>query len=203
MQNTSTSALNVVQDGSSASALLNPMRIKILSHLKEPNSASGLSRVMDVPRQKLNYHLRELEKKGFVEFVESKKRGNCVERIVRATAKTYLINFDAFGNMPTDPADIQDKFSSTYLIAVASQSIQEVAKMQNAAQKAKKKLSTFTLQTEICFESPKDLHGFTEELSQAVANLAAKYQCEGKGRSYKFYLGSYPAPKKDKRKTST
>src|SRR5574341_520547 len=159
------SAVNFVGDAASASALLNPLRLQILERLREPDSASGLSRLMNLSRQKLNYHLRELEKHGLVEQVEERKKGNCVERIVRATARHYLINPDALGNLATDPSQIQDHFSSTYLVAVAARTIRDLAVLRTRAEKAGKKLATFTLETNVRFASAADQHAFAEELT--------------------------------------
>ena len=194
MTNSPPSAVNFVGNTAGASALLNPLRLQILERLREPDSASGLARLMKLPRQKLNYHLRELEKHGLIEQVEERKRGNCVERIVRATARYYLISPEALGNLATDPDEIQDRFSSTYLVAVAARAIRDLAVLRARADKAGKKLATFSLETEVKFASAAELHAFSEELANAVARLAAKYHDEKTpgGRHYKFIVGSYP-----------
>jgi DNA-binding transcriptional ArsR family regulator len=203
MINSSQTAVNFVGNTAGAAALLNPLRLQILERLREPDSASGLSRLMKLPRQKLNYHLRELEKHGLVEPVEERKRGNCVERIVRATARYYFISPEALGNLATDPAQVQDRFSSTYLVAVAARAIHDLAILRTRAEKAGKKLATFTLETNVCFASAADQHGFAEELANAVAKLVGKYHHDQTlgGRQYKFFIGSYPAiTKKEKEK---
>ncbi|MEE9226690.1 MAG: helix-turn-helix domain-containing protein, partial [Acidobacteriota bacterium] len=74
-----------------AAVLLRPLRIRILEALGEPNSASGLARRLGTSRQKINYHMRELEKKALVELVEERRKGNSVERVVRATTRSYLL----------------------------------------------------------------------------------------------------------------
>ena len=188
-------AVNFIEDVGSASKVLNPLRLQILERLREPDSAAGLSRQMNLPRQKINYHLRELEKHGLLEPVEERKRGNCVERIVRATARHYLINPAALGNLSTDPNEVQDRFSSTYLAAVAARTIRDVAVLRARAEKANKKLATFTLETNIKLDSAADLHDFAEDLTNAMTKLIAKYHNErvGRGRSFKFIIGSYPA----------
>ena len=58
-------------------AMLGRSRRDLLAHLGEPDSAAGLSRKLGLPRQRINYHLRELEKQGFVELVEERRKGNC------------------------------------------------------------------------------------------------------------------------------
>lgn len=187
-------SINLVEDTNSASTLLNPIRIKILECLQQPNSASGLARHLNLPRQKLNYHLRELEKKGLIELIEEKRKGNCVERIVRASARSYLINPEALGNLATDPDQIQDQFSSTYLLAVAARTIRDLAILRSRAENAKKRLATFTLQSEVRFGSASELNAFTEELSNTIAKLVAKYHDEKSkgGRLFKFIISAYP-----------
>src|SRR6202451_4873590 len=83
--------LQSVQSPDKAGVLLQPGRLRLLDQLTEPDSAAGLARRLGVPRQKLNYHLRELEREGFLELVEERRKGNCMERVVRAVARGFLI----------------------------------------------------------------------------------------------------------------
>jgi DNA-binding transcriptional ArsR family regulator len=183
---------NLVHDAEAAAALLSPMRMKILEHLKEPDSASGLARRLNMNRQQLNYHLKELEKNKLLELVAEKKKGNCIERIVRATAKAYLICMDTFPE--ASPDQVKDQFSSTYLVSAAARTIREVAALQEAAAKANKKLSTFSLQAEASFADPATLNAFTEELSATVARLLTKYHAgdDANARKYRFNLFAHP-----------
>src|SRR5262245_53638880 len=123
MQAHAQTAFNFVEDAGRAAAMLNPLRLQLLEKLREPDSAAGLARQMKIPRQKINYHLRELEKHGLVEQVEERKRGNCVERIVRATARHYLISPEALGNLGADPGHMQARVSSTYLVTVPASTL--------------------------------------------------------------------------------
>jgi DNA-binding transcriptional ArsR family regulator len=191
----SQTAFSFIADTGRAAAMLNPLRLQILEKLREPNSASGLARQMEIPRQKINYHLRELEKHGLIELVEERKKGNCVERIVRATARHYLISPEALGNLASDPAQVQDRFSSTYLVAVAARTIRDLAVLRSKAESAGKQLATFSLDTDVKFASVADLNAFAEELTNMVARLVAKYHNERapRGRVFKFIAGSYPA----------
>ncbi|MGH7497830.1 MAG: winged helix-turn-helix domain-containing protein, partial [Gemmatimonadales bacterium] len=90
-------ALEVIRDPESAAALLDPVRQTLLAHLTEPDSATGLARRLRLPRQRINYHLRELERVGLVELVEERRKGNCLERVVRATARSFIISTEALG----------------------------------------------------------------------------------------------------------
>lgn len=193
-----TQTLELIHDPSRAAVLLDPLRLRLVEQLQaEPDSASGLARRLKLPRQKLNYHLRELEKEGFVELVEERRKGNCIERVVRATARAYVIDPNIMGALGIDPAQFQDRFSSTYLVAVAAKAIRDVASLRQRAEKAGKRLATFTLQTELRFASAADRAAFVEELTAEVARLAAKYHDEQAtgGRKFQFVIGAYPAVK--------
>jgi DNA-binding transcriptional ArsR family regulator len=187
--------LGMVKELSQAAALLDPLRLQIIENLREPDSASGLARRMHIPRQKMNYHVRELEREGFLEQVSERRKGNCVERMVRATANAYLLDPALLGALGIDPKHVQDHFSSAYLVAVAAKAIRELAVLRSRAEKAGKRLATLTLQTEVRFASAADRNGFAEELAKSLGYLSAKYNhemTEG-GRTFQFFVGGYPA----------
>ena len=60
--------------------------------LAEPGTATTLAAKTGLTRQKVNYHLRALEQHGLVELVEERRKGNCTERVLRATASSYVIS---------------------------------------------------------------------------------------------------------------
>lgn len=187
--------LDFIQDPSRAAVLLDPLRLRMVEQLREPDSAAGLARKFRLPRQKVNYHLRELEKQGYVELVEERRKGNCIERVVRATARAYVVDPAIMGALGIDPAQFQDKFSSAYLVALAAKAIHDVASLRHRAEKAGKRLATFSLQTEVRFASAPDRAAFVQELTAEIARLAAKYHNEDApgGRKFQFILGGYPS----------
>ena len=185
----------LVDESARAASMLHPMRLRILDALREPGSASTVARQLGLPRQKVNYHLRELEKAGFLEEIEQRRAGNCIERIVRAKATHYLINPEILGSLAADGGSVEDRFSSAYLIALAAETIRDLAALQQRAAKAKKRVATFALQTDVRFATAEERRAFTEELANAVARLVAKYH-DGEtpgGRAFRFTVGAYPA----------
>jgi DNA-binding transcriptional ArsR family regulator len=192
-------ALDLIDGTARAAAILNPMRARILDVLREPASATGVAKVLQLPRQKVNYHLRELEKAGFVEEVEQRRSGNCIERIVRARASHYLINPQLLGTLAGNP-DQMDHFSASYLIALAAQAIRDVAAGQEKATDSKKRLSTFSLHSDVRFATAADREAFATELSNTLARLIARYHDDDapSGRSYRFLIAGYPTQKKEK-----
>ncbi|MEZ5403832.1 MAG: winged helix-turn-helix domain-containing protein [Bryobacteraceae bacterium] len=191
-------ALQILRDPAAAAALLKPDRLRILSLLAEPDSASGVARRLGMPRQTVNYHLRELEKEGLVEFVESRQKGNCLERVLRARAAACVISQDALavaGELPVSPAD---RFSAAYLASTAARAIRDLAALQARAAEAGQRLATMTIETEIRFSTASARNEFTAEITAAIAAIAAKYHDERVpgGRRFRLMLGAYPAPSK-------
>lgn len=191
--------VDLIERRKAASAVLHPVRGRLLAELREPNSAAGLARRIDMPRQKLNYHLRQLEKQGLVELVEERRKGNCTERVVRASARSYLISPATLGPLATDPDEVLDKFSAGYLVALAARAMRDIARLSRGAAKAGKRLPTLSLQAEVRFASAEDQNSFAEELSTQIARLTAKYHDESApdGRPFRLFVGSYPKPKDD------
>lgn len=189
-------ALNLIREHEEAAALLEPTRLKLLGALAEPDSASGLARRLGLPRQRVNYHLRELEKVGLVRLVEERKKGNCTERVVAAVARSYLISPEVLGPLGADPDRVEDRFSSAYLVALAARAIRELAVLRERADRAGRKVATLSLHTEVRFASAEDRNAFAEDLANAVAELVREYHTPGgdeSGRLYRFLLGGYPA----------
>src|SRR5579871_853194 len=183
--------LQIVQSPEKASVLLQPGRLHLLEQLTEPDSAAGLARRLGVPRQKLNYHLHELEREGFVELCEERRKGNCIERVVRATAREFLVAPHA------GKATVADRFSAAYLVSTAARAIRDLAALCLRAGRAGKRIATLTLETEIRFPSAEARAAFAEELTASIAQLVAKYHNEGAegGRRFRLIAASYPALK--------
>ncbi|MCC6997851.1 MAG: helix-turn-helix transcriptional regulator [Deltaproteobacteria bacterium] len=165
-------------------AALSPFRLTLLKGLQEPASASGLARRLGVPRQQVNYHLRELEHAGLIELGEARQRRGCTERIMRLTSRVSFPPADAAASPEVRGAD-QDGhgFSSAHLIAAASAVASEVAELRARAEASGKRLVTTTLQGELSFPTPDDYRAFVEGLTAAVAQLAARHAAPDDPRS--------------------
>lgn len=174
---------------------LKPIRRRILAELKEPDSAAGLSRRLDLPRQRLNYHLRELEKEGFVECVEERRKGNCTERILKTTARAFVITPEALGALGETGEAGSDRFSSAYLARAAARTLRDIAALSARAASENRRLATLTLETEIRFASTASRAAFAADLSDAIARIAAKYHDDAApaGRRFRLVTLVHPA----------
>jgi DNA-binding transcriptional ArsR family regulator len=188
--------LDVVRSPASAAALLDPTRQQLLAHLKEPDSATGLARRLKLPRQRINYHLQVLEGAGLVELVEERRKGNCLERVVRATARAFVISPEALGELGPGPELAADRLSSAYLIAAAGRTIRDLAVLEDKAKREGKRVATLTLETDLRFASAEARAKFAEELTEALARVAARYHDDRApgGRRFRLLAAVHPVP---------
>ena len=188
--------LHVIEDASAAALALDPIRNRLLLELTAPASAAALAARLGLTRQKVNYHLRALEAAGLVEPAEERQWGGLTERIMVATAASYVVSPAALGAIAADPDRARDRLSASYLIAVAARAVREVGALWRGARAANKRLATLSIDTVIRFKSPTDRAAFTADLAGAVAELAARYHDEKapRGRPHRLVVASYPAP---------
>jgi DNA-binding transcriptional ArsR family regulator len=186
-------ALEVIRGAEKATALLQRTRRLMLAHLGEPQSAAGLSRKLGLPRQRLNYHLRELERQGLVECVEERRKGNCTERLMRVTARSFVISPEALGAVGNAEAS-GDHLSAAYAIGLAARVIRDVSTLEARARKQGKRLATFAIETELRFPTAQARAAFAEELAAAIATVVARHhdaRAPG-GRSFRLVTAVHP-----------
>jgi DNA-binding transcriptional ArsR family regulator len=187
--------ITVIENPAAAQASLDPMRARLLAELSKPGSATTLAARIGLPRQQLNYHLKALEHHGLVELVEERRKGNCVERVLRASAASYVISPAALGAMQPDPTNSPDRLSARWLLSLASQLVRDVGDLVTGATKADKRVATFALEGEVRFASAADRAAFAEELASAVTALVGKYHDETAdgGRYHRLVVAVHPS----------
>jgi DNA-binding transcriptional ArsR family regulator len=185
----------VIDDPAAAEVSLDPGRARLLAELAEPASATMLAARVGLPRQKVNYHLRALERHGLVELVEERRKGNFTERVLRATAAAYVISPAALGAVEPDPRRAPDRVSAAWLLAVASRLVRDVGELIGGAARARRRVATFALDGEVRFASAAARAAFAEELAGAVAGLVATYHDPDapRGRDHRLVVALHPS----------
>jgi DNA-binding transcriptional ArsR family regulator len=184
----------IIDDPAAAEVSLDPMRARLLASLAEPGSASTLAAQTGLARQKINYHLRALERHGLIELVEERKRGNCTERVLRATA-AYVISPAALASVAPDPGRSPDQLSARWLLALAARLVREVGELITRARAAGKPVATFAIDSEIRFASAADRAEFALQLSETIKELAARYHQQNApgGRAHRLVIALHPS----------
>src|SRR5215813_13906072 len=101
--------------------------------IEDPQAAEAS---LDPVRSQL---LPELERHGLIELVEERKRGSFSERVMRATAASYVISPMASAAVQPDPSRSPDRLSARWMLAVASRLVRDVGLLLTRSSKAGKR----------------------------------------------------------------
>jgi DNA-binding transcriptional ArsR family regulator len=192
--------LRVVTDPAAARSLLDPLRRRILRVLQEPGSSSTVAQALDLPRQRVNYHVRELEAEGLLLHLEDRRRGNCLERVVRSTAQEYLVDPELLGTPhagpPDDPLPAGDPFSSAALLRSAAKTLSRAGALHEEATSEGRRLPTLSLEARIRFRSAREEVEFAKVLERLVERMAGRYHDPHADpeREFRITIGGHPDP---------
>ncbi len=187
--------IGVIEDPAAAEASLDPIRTRLLAELVEARSATMLARRVGLARQKVNYHLRSLERHGLVELVEERRKGNVTERLMRATAASYVISPAALASIQPDPSRSPDRLSAFWLLALAARLLREVGTLLMGSAKAHQRVATFAMDGEVRFATAADRAAFAEELAATVTSLVGRYHdgTSEQGRTHRVVVAIHPS----------
>jgi hypothetical protein len=157
---------------------------------------------MKLPRQTVNYHVRELARVHLLARAGRRRRRHLFEQCYVATARGYLLSPELLGHLAADPAQVADPLSANYLLGLASKLQSELARSLELATAAGKRLATLSINSELRFISPEQRRAFTEELQRAILEVAARHtspftNADGsaaEGRPFRMVVGCYPIP---------
>jgi hypothetical protein len=136
-----------------------------------------------------------------IELVEERKRGSFTERVLRATAASYVISPLASAAVQPDPSRSPDRLSARWLLAVASRLVRDVGLLVTRSAKAGKRVATFAMDGEVRFASAADRSAFAEELTSAITALVSKYHDESaeRGRAHRLVVAVHPVVKAEQK----
>ncbi|MGH9118980.1 MAG: ArsR/SmtB family transcription factor [Acidimicrobiales bacterium] len=183
---------------------LSPIRRRLLQRLRQPASATELAAESEMSRQRVNYHLRALEAAGLVDLVEERRRRGCTERVLAARADAFVVDPSVLPGSASSlaAAAAQDHYAAEHLIGTAAGVVRDVARMQTDAERAGRRLLTFTIEAEVRFAAPGDLERFTTELAAAVDAVATRFNAPSGGRRYRLVAAGHPAPRAPRRRST-
>ena len=190
--------LQTVTSARRAGALLNPLRLQILALARQPASASDLARRLELPRQRINYHVRALERAGFLRAAGRRRKRNMIEQRYVASARGFVLSPTLLGPVGADWRDIGDTASGDYLLALAEQLRRDVERAEREA--GGERVSTVSLKSQFRFESAAQRAEFTRALREAVVAVIARHATPnrtedgrvGRGRAHRLVLACYP-----------
>lgn len=189
-----------VADRRRASALLDPLRSKILTLAREATSATELGARLDLTRQRVNYHVRELARAGLLRRAGRRRRRNMFEQRYVASARGYVISPELLGAAGADWRAVADAAGVPYLLALAARMQADLARASRGARSAGERPATISLKSQFRFESVEQRERFAREMKDALVAVIARFTSpnltrDGKpapGRPFRLVLGCYP-----------
>lgn len=199
-------SLDLVHDRERARLLMHPLRQRILRAMEtEAMSAAETARRLGVARQKVNYHVNELARGGFLEETDERRRGNLVERRYRATARGWVLAPEVLGRLAPRELPAEDAVSAARLLGLSARLQSELGRVLRGAEGGGRRVSTFSLDAELRFRSAKQRAAFADALEEAVLDVMARHASPfaeadgspGPGEPYRLVLGCHPIPEDD------
>jgi len=192
----------VSQPRHAATILNHPIRPRILAHAREPISSSELARRLGQPRQRINYHVRQLADAGLLQPAGQQRKRNMVEQQYLASARAYVLTPDVVGEAAPSVDAAHDDASAAHLVALCARAQSEVAQVMESAHAAGLRARTMSMTSDVRFTSVEQRAAFTVELMKAVTDVVARYTTPYKnadgalapGRPFRMVLGCYPIP---------
>ena len=128
---------------------------------------------------------------------EERLWGGLRERVMVASAASYMVSPDALGPVAAEPGRSADRLSASYLIALAARIVREVSSLLRGAREARKRLATLAIDTEITVRSAAERAAFTSDLTATVTSLVQRYHdaTTPGGRAHRLVIVAHPLPK--------
>lgn len=160
----------VVGSVGEARVLLKPLRMDIMHLLAEPLGCTELASRLGLTPQKVHYHVKVLEKAGFVVKVDERPARGLTEAIYQASARS--ISFaPALVAALGGKEKLRDNLSVGYMMGLAD----ELARDSNRLAMLRDETPTLNLSAQIELADPERRAEFMDELQQLIRFLAEKY----------------------------
>src|SRR3989454_5459363 len=166
--------LHIIRDLDRAYSLLHPVRRRILEMLSEPESSAGISHRLKLPRQKVNYHVKEMARTRLLLPAGRKRKRRFYEQCYVASAKAYVLSPELLGKLAADAGTMPDRLSAGHLQGLAAQMQKEVNRAMDLTPGGKK-VATLSLNREVRFTSAEQRAGFTRALEKAIVDVVGKH----------------------------
>lgn len=175
-----------------AKALINPIRVQLLSQLSEPRTTRDLAEKLSLTPQRINHHLKEMVKAKLIKVSSQRQVRNLIEATYQAEAKAYWLSPRLLRDPSIPDEAFRDRLSLHNLLVLSETVQEEVGRVLDSAEHASS--PSLGLSVEISLGSEAAREKFTEELIHAVGPILEKYQ-SNQGPRFRTTLMTYPLVK--------
>jgi DNA-binding transcriptional ArsR family regulator len=184
--------VHVVEDIEALQVLGHPLRVRILELLREPGSAATVARELGEARQKVNYHLKELQRVGLVTPVGERRSGNFIETLYEAVGRSFLVSPSVAWSDPRRVDTLRQQHSLEKLVMVGAQLQRDAISLLDRATFDGEQIASAAVEADVHFANEKDRADFLEEYLAAVQKLCDRFGARD-GLPYRVVLAAHPA----------
>ncbi len=182
-----------VSDPAAVEALTHPIRRKVLAELRAPKSAASVARTLGMPRQKVNYHLKELAKAKLVRTAGERAKGHLTEKLYEAVAGTFILSPRVAWEDGARDKAMRDQVSLKRLVSMGDQLQKDAISLLDLAAFDGEEIPSASVEAAISFADEEARSSFMEDYLQVLGPLLSKHGAR-EGRGYRVALAVYPDP---------
>jgi DNA-binding transcriptional ArsR family regulator len=187
------SRAHVVDDPQAIQALTHPVRVRILDALRDPESAAGVARAIGQSRQNVNYHLKELERAGLVEPAGERRRGNLLEPLFRAVARSFVVSPRLAWGGDRRHAALRDQVSLEQLVVLGERLQQDATALLDRAAFDGEEIASASVTADVAFPDEQARAEFMREYLAALGPLLRRHGAR-EGAPFRVVVAVYPQP---------
>jgi DNA-binding transcriptional ArsR family regulator len=180
-----------VDDVATTQTLAHPLRLRILGALRRPASAAAVARELGEPRQKVNYHLKELERADLVKLVGERRTGNFIESIYEAVARSFVVSPRIAWPDERRADALAAQVSLENLVRLGERMQRDSAELLDRAAFDGEQIASAAVEAEVRFASEQQRSEFLNAYLQAVGPLLRQHGATD-GDGYRVVLAVYP-----------
>ena len=188
--------LRCLADLDEASAILHPLRVQLLVATRQAQTSGELAESLGMSRQKVGYHLRELEKQGLVRsMLPSTDSSKHAEKRYVATATHFLLDPTLLGELaPQVESSPADPVGPDHLLAMSARLQAELHAVMR--QTTSGRPSALAVAVDALLDTPVARTAFVQSVLTALKAAAAEHAAPAgsDGRTYRVLVGCYPIP---------
>jgi DNA-binding transcriptional ArsR family regulator len=187
--------VHVVEDIEALQVLGHPLRVRILELLRVPGSAAMVAREVGETRQKVNYHLKELERVGLVAPVGERRSGNFIETLYESIGRSFLVSPRVAWSDPRRVDALRQQHSLERLVMVGGRLERDAIALLDRAAFDGEQVASAAVEVDVHFANEEDRAAFLDEYLAAMRELSDRYGSR-EGLPYRLVLAAHPAAEK-------
>jgi len=183
----------IIESEEELKAVIDPRRRRILEALREPGTAASVARLLAEPRQRVNHHVKELARVGLLRNAGERRKGNFVEQLYVATARTLVLSPRlSWGDAEPRRQALADQASLDRLVRFGDEVQADAAVLLGRAAFDGDSIASASVQATIRLPDANARAAFLDEYLDLVRQLVERH-ADSDGEQYTVGFVTYPS----------